>query len=222
MGPIAGLAGPLVENAVPEQLIGPTVRAALVDSSAAGAAAIVTTAVSSLAERVLKMMFLARLSLVVAALTTAAAGMATAVALGWSPTAAESPKADSTRAGPVDKAGAAKDRYGDPSSRRHGGAAGEHPVPRRRPAGRCHALFAGRPDPPHGQPGLPPAPLGDEDRPAAPSSSSRVPARPRAVSASPSRPTASRSPSPAWNVPPATSPGTIRSVSSWTRRPGRK
>ena len=114
VGPIAGLAGPLVENAVPERLIGPTVRAALVDSSAAGATAIVTTAVSSLAERVLKMMFLARLSLVVAALTTAAAGMATAVALGWTPTAAESPKADSTRAGPVDKAGAAKDRYGDP------------------------------------------------------------------------------------------------------------
>ncbi len=114
VGPIAGLAGPLVENAVPERLIGPTVRAALVDSSAAGATAIVTTAVSSLAERVLKMMFLARLSLVVAALTTAAAGMATAVALGWPPTAAESPKADSTRAGPADKAGAAKDRFGDP------------------------------------------------------------------------------------------------------------
>jgi WD40 repeat protein len=39
--------------------------------------------------------------------------MATAVALGWTPKAAESPKADSTQAGPVDKAGAAKDRYGD-------------------------------------------------------------------------------------------------------------
>jgi RNA polymerase sigma factor (sigma-70 family) len=114
VGPIAGLAGPLVENAVPERLIGPTVRAALVDSSAAGATASVTTAVSSLAEGVLKMMFLARLSLVAAALTTAAAGMATAVALGWSPTAAESPKADLTRAGPVDKAAAARDQYGDP------------------------------------------------------------------------------------------------------------
>jgi WD40 repeat protein len=114
VGPIAGLAGPLVENAVPERLIGPTVRAALVDSSAAGVTASVTTAVSSLAEGVLKMMFLARLSLVAAALTTAAAGMATAVALGWSPTAAESPKADLTRAGPVDKAAAAKDRFGDP------------------------------------------------------------------------------------------------------------
>ncbi len=114
VGPLAWLAGPLVENGVPEQLIGPTVRAALANSSATGTTAIVTTAVSSLAERVLKMMFLARLSLVVAALTTVAAGMAAAVALGWSPTAAESPTADSTRAGPVDKAGADKDRYGDP------------------------------------------------------------------------------------------------------------
>jgi WD40 repeat protein len=114
VGPIAGLAGPLVENAVPERLIGRTVRAALVDSSAVGATASVTTAVSSLAEGVLKMMFLARLSLVAAALTAVAAGMATPVALGWSPTAAESPKADSTPAGTVDKAGAVKDRYGDP------------------------------------------------------------------------------------------------------------
>ncbi len=60
-------------------------------------------------------------------------------------------------------------------------------------------LFAGRPDPPHGQPGLPPANLGDE-----PAGSSigcfRVPARPRAVSALPSPRTASRSPSPAWNA----------------------
>ncbi len=113
-GPIAGLAGPLVENGVPEKLMGPTVRAALVDASATGATAIVTTAVSSLAESVLKMLFLARLSFVVAALTTAAAGMATAVALDWAPTAAESPKADSTQAGPADKAGAVKDRFGDP------------------------------------------------------------------------------------------------------------
>ncbi len=141
MGPIAGLAGPLVENAVPEQLIGPTVRAALLDSSAAGAAAIVTTAVSSLAERVLKMIFLARLSLIVAALTTAAAGMATAVALGWSPKAAESPKADSTRSGPVDKSRLCRGSIRRSSSRRHGGAAGEHPVPRRRPSGRMPCAF---------------------------------------------------------------------------------
>jgi RNA polymerase sigma factor (sigma-70 family) len=114
VGPIAGLAGPLLEKAIPERLIGPTVRAALVDSSGAGATAGVTTAASSLAEGVLKIMFLARLSLVAAALTTAALGTATAVALGWSSTAAESPKADSAPAGPVGKAAAAKDRFGDP------------------------------------------------------------------------------------------------------------
>ncbi len=60
------------------------------------------------------MMFLARLSLVVAALAAAAAGMATAVAFSWIPIAAESPQAVSTQAGPVDKAGATKDRFGDP------------------------------------------------------------------------------------------------------------
>ena len=62
VGPIAGLARPSVEAAVPERLIGPTVRAALVDPSGAGATAVVSAAVSSLAERVLKMMFLARLT----------------------------------------------------------------------------------------------------------------------------------------------------------------
>jgi RNA polymerase sigma factor (sigma-70 family) len=117
LGPIAEVAGPLVENAVPDRLIGPTVRAALVDSSGAGAAGIVTTAVSSLAERVLKMMFLARLGLVVAALMTAAAGMVTAIALGLPTMVAESPRADSPGAGPDDPAGVATvstDRYGDP------------------------------------------------------------------------------------------------------------
>ncbi len=118
LGPIADLAGPLVETTVPERLIGPTVRAALVDSSAAGATATVTTAVSSLAERVLKMMFLARLTLVAVALTTAAAGMVTAVALGWTTTAAGPPRAGSPRSGPADPGGVAaapaEDRYGDP------------------------------------------------------------------------------------------------------------
>jgi RNA polymerase sigma factor (sigma-70 family) len=117
LGPIAELAAPLSGTAVPDRLVGPTVRAALVDSSGAGATGIVTTAVSSLAERVLKMMFLARLTLIVTALTAAAAGMVTAVALGLSTTAAEPPRADSTRAGPDDPGGAAAvttDRYGDP------------------------------------------------------------------------------------------------------------
>lgn len=73
----------------------------------------VTAAVSSLAEKAVRMMFLARLCLVVAALATAMAGVATSVALGLPPTAVEFPKAGSTRAGPADEAGAARDRYGD-------------------------------------------------------------------------------------------------------------
>jgi RNA polymerase sigma factor (sigma-70 family) len=128
LGPITGLTGPFVETAVPERLIGPIVRAALVDSSGAGATVIVSTAVTSLAERVLKMMFLARLTLIVAALMTTAAGTITAVALSSSTKATESPKVDAPRAGPDARVGARvdgvgvggvaaaadKDRYGDP------------------------------------------------------------------------------------------------------------
>jgi RNA polymerase sigma factor (sigma-70 family) len=125
VGPIAGLAGPLVETTVPERLIGPTVRAALADSSHAGARIVVSTAVSTLAERVLKMMFLARLTLVVAALLTTAAGTVAAVALGLPTTAGPAPIPDPTRAGLDDRSGGAvgpagaaaaskSDRYGDP------------------------------------------------------------------------------------------------------------
>ena len=99
VGPIAGLARPSAEAAVIERLIGPTVRAALVDPSGAGATAVVSAAVSSLAERVLKMMILARLTLIVAALMTTAAGAFTAVALGWSTMAAEHPNGEPPRAG---------------------------------------------------------------------------------------------------------------------------
>ncbi len=127
VGPIAGLARPSAEAAVIERLIGPTVRAALVDPSGAGATAVVSAAVSSLAERVLKMMILARLTLIVAALMTTAAGAFTAVALGWSTMAAEHPNGEPPRAGSdtpvgvrVDGAGAGgvaaaeRDRYGEP------------------------------------------------------------------------------------------------------------
>ncbi len=108
------LAGPLVEKAVPERLFGATVRAALAGSSTTAGTAILTTAVRSLAETVLKAMFLARLGLVVAAVTMAAAGMVTAIALAWTPMSAESRRARSTMAGRADRAGAAEDRFGDP------------------------------------------------------------------------------------------------------------
>ena len=141
VGPIAGLAGPPPKTAVPERLIGPTVRAALVDSSAAGATAVVTTAVSSLAERVLKMMFLARLTLIVAALMTAAAGAFTAVALGWSTTAAEHPKGDPPRAGSDTPVGVRVDER----RRGRGGRRGEGSV--RRAVARRHRGPARGPGP---------------------------------------------------------------------------
>ena len=80
VGPFAGLPRPIAETAIPDRLIGSTVRAALGKASGGGTAGTVSKAVSSLAERVLKMMFLTRLTLVIAALMTAA-GAATAVVL---------------------------------------------------------------------------------------------------------------------------------------------
>ncbi len=65
-----------------------------------------------LAERVIKMMVLARLTLIVAALVTTAAGALTAVALGLPTTAAESPKVDPPRAGPDDPRGGPADGAG--------------------------------------------------------------------------------------------------------------
>jgi RNA polymerase sigma factor (sigma-70 family) len=105
LGPIAGQLGPLAESAVPERLIGPVVRAALADG--AGEAA-VATAVSCLAERVLRMMLLARLTLIAAVVLTAAAGVVTAVALGRP--ARDDP---GERAAERPVAGG-RDRFGDP------------------------------------------------------------------------------------------------------------
>ena len=76
VGPVAGLPPPIAEAAIPERLMGATVRAALGYASGCGTAATVPAAVASLAERVLKMMFLTRLTLVIAALMTAAGAVA--------------------------------------------------------------------------------------------------------------------------------------------------
>jgi RNA polymerase sigma factor (sigma-70 family) len=110
LGPIAGLARPLADSAIPDRLIGPTVRAALAPSS--GAAGMVPAAVASLAERVLKMMFLTRLTLIVAVLSTAAAGALTLVVLSWPATASAPQKPDPPRAGPDDLAGRVVDKAG--------------------------------------------------------------------------------------------------------------
>ena len=110
VGPIAGSGPPARRDAVPERLMGPTVRrrVGLLGNRRAGA----TATVSSLAERVLKMMFLARLTLVVAALMTAAAGAMTAVVLALPTSVAQAPPVDPPQAGPDDLAGRVVDRAG--------------------------------------------------------------------------------------------------------------
>jgi RNA polymerase sigma factor (sigma-70 family) len=105
LGPIAGQLGLLAENAVPERLIDLIVRAALADG--VGAAA-VATAVSSLAERVVRRMLLARLTLIAAVLLTTAAGAVTAVALGGPA------RDDPGGAAPEGPVAGGRDRFGDP------------------------------------------------------------------------------------------------------------
>ena len=100
-GPVAGLPRLIAEAAIPERLLGATVRAALGKASGCGTAASVSKAVTSLGERVIKMMFLTRLTFVIAALMTAA-GAAGVVALGLTAMVAEPPKADPPKPGAED------------------------------------------------------------------------------------------------------------------------
>ncbi len=111
-GPIAGLTRPIAEAVIPERLMDQTVRAAIGHASGTGATATVSTTVSSLAERVLKMMFLARLTLIVAALMTAAAGTAMALVFGLTAMTAEPPAVDPPKAGPNDLPGRVVDKAG--------------------------------------------------------------------------------------------------------------
>ncbi len=110
VGPIAGTVRPLVESTIPERLMGPTVRVALTPPSVATAA--VPSAVSSLAERVLKMMFLARLTLIVAALMAAAMGTTAVVMLIPPATAAARQAPVPHEPGPDDLPGRVVDRNG--------------------------------------------------------------------------------------------------------------
>ncbi len=111
VGPIAVSSRPMVEPVIPDRLIGPTVRAALAPAS--GAAGTVPASVASLAERVLKMMFLARMTLIVALLLTAASSALTAVVLGL-PATAVAPRSpdDPPKAGPDDLPGRVVDKTG--------------------------------------------------------------------------------------------------------------
>ncbi len=111
VGPLVGLPRPIAEAAIPDRLLGATVRAALGQASGCATAGAVSKAVSSLAERVLKMMFLTRLTLVIAALMTAA-GAAAAVVLGLTAMAVEPPRADPPKSGVNDIAGRVVDQAG--------------------------------------------------------------------------------------------------------------
>ncbi len=110
VGPIAGILRPVVELTIPERLIGPTVRAAVAPSS--GATAVVSSAVSSLAERVLKMMFLARLTLIVAALVAGTVGALSVVMVVRPATAAAPQAAVPREPGPEDLPGRVVDKTG--------------------------------------------------------------------------------------------------------------
>jgi RNA polymerase sigma factor (sigma-70 family) len=112
VGPIAGLTRPITKAPVPERLLGATVRAALGQASGCGTACAISKAVTSLAERVLKMMFLTRLALVIVALMTAA-GAAGAVALGLTAQAGKSANPDPPGPGANETAGRIVDEAGE-------------------------------------------------------------------------------------------------------------
>ncbi len=104
IGPIAGLSPPSFEPAIPERLMEPTIGAAMGLATECGTAGTISQTVSSLAERVIKMMFLARLTLLVAAFLTASTAI-TAVVLAWPAPVVTPPIADPPQAGLDDLAG---------------------------------------------------------------------------------------------------------------------
>ena len=113
VGPFAGLPRPIAEAAVPERLMGLTVQATLDYVAGSGVAATVPAAVAALAERVLKMMFLTRLTLLIASLMAAGTGAVAAVVLCLATMAVGSAQPDPPKPAPdglpgrvVDKSGA--------------------------------------------------------------------------------------------------------------------
>jgi RNA polymerase sigma factor (sigma-70 family) len=111
VGPIAGLSPPSLETAIPERLLEPIIRAAMGHAPGCGAAGAISQTVSSLAERVIKMMFLARLTVLIAAFLTASTAI-TAVVLAWPAPAAAPAIEDPPRVGKDDLAGRVIDKAG--------------------------------------------------------------------------------------------------------------
>ena len=110
--PFAGLSRPLVEAAVPERLLGLTVQATLGFLSGSTAARVVPSAVATLAERVLKLMFLTRLTVILASLTAAGTGAVAAVLLCFAAMAAGMQNPDPPKPGPNDVPGRVVDQSG--------------------------------------------------------------------------------------------------------------
>ncbi len=111
VGPIAGSSLPSFEPAIPDRLMQPTIRAAMGHAPGCGTAGTISQIVSSLAERVIKMMFLARLTRLVAAFLTASIAIA-AVVLAWPAPAVAPAIEDPPRAGTDDLAGRVVDQSG--------------------------------------------------------------------------------------------------------------
>jgi RNA polymerase sigma factor (sigma-70 family) len=109
-GALATIARPLVEPMIPDVLMRTTVDIALAASS--GATGSVPHAVSSMAERVLKMMLLRRIALFVAALLTIAAGGAATMMVRAIPQAAAPQAPAPPKAGPDDFRGRVVDKTG--------------------------------------------------------------------------------------------------------------
>jgi RNA polymerase sigma factor (sigma-70 family) len=111
IGPIAGLSPPSFESTIPERLMEPTIRAAMGHSPGCGTAGTISQTVLSLAERVIKMMFLARLTLLVAAFLTPSTAI-TAGVFAWPARAVAPAIEDPPRAAADDMAGRVIDKAG--------------------------------------------------------------------------------------------------------------
>ncbi len=112
IGPLVGPSRHAVSSAITERLIDSTVRASLGFASGAGAAGAVPGAAASLAERVLKMTLLTRLSLLCA--PAIAAVTAAMIVLGWIAMAAEPSRSDPNTPGADDLSGRVVDIAGAP------------------------------------------------------------------------------------------------------------
>jgi RNA polymerase sigma factor (sigma-70 family) len=111
VGPIAGLSSPSLETAIPDRLMEPIIRAAMGHAPGCGTAGAISQTVSTLAQRVIKMMFVTRLTVLVAAFLTASTAI-TAVVVAWPAPAPAPAIEDPPGVGKDDQAGRVIDKSG--------------------------------------------------------------------------------------------------------------